>query len=1399
MPPYSRTALLVLSILFFALPVKADDWPTYRHDHRRSGHTSENLSFDKLQLVWRHRAAAAPQTAWPGPAKWDAYAKIRGLHSMRDYDRAYDVIVVGDSLYFSSSADDSVHCLDTQSGKPKWTFTTDGPVRIAPEFANGRIYFGSDDGRAYCIDASKGNLIWKSEPQTEDERILNNGRLISRLPCRTGVIVEGSTAYFGLAMLPWREGYLCAVDAQTGEPKGVGRYLNSWQGETFEGALLASAGQILVPRGRVAPMLFAQETGKRIGELKGGGGSKVMISRNGRIMHGPGNKTGWVTVSHPQSRAAIRTHKGFTTAVSGGERTFLLASRRLSAVSEPEGKPLWNISLPTTAYELVVAGKALLVGGHNEVAAYSVIDGKRLWQTSVDGDVYGLAVAGGALCVSTHDGDIRCFRPQINSQQKNSPPEPKTVKPAPPVKSVIERPTTGGKNSNALVEVQDATLLDHWVFHSNMAAIAKRRGLPNAGKRVANLSKGQHASVLGEVRLRRVGDVEALGFDGATNSVLVTYDHRKARLPKRQITAEAWVRVDQPLKWGGIVGVVQDNGNFERGWLLGYSDSRFSFAVAGDEGPDRLTYLTAETEFQEETWYHIVGTYDGAVQKIYVNGKLERESTAQKGDIKYPPQAFYEIGAYHDQDENYRMSGMLHEVRVYRRALSATQIKASYVAKRSSFPVPIRLATGPFAQFNAPETAVVRWTTATPSPTRLEFVVDGKPNQVVDESPTMSHRALIVGLKRNSEIAYRVHTVQQDQHRSTQWFSLETDFNYSLAEVPSGMTPYPKDDASDLYAAAADRILTETKIDRGICLVIGSDQGRLAYELARRSKLRVIGVDTVQAAVDAARKSMQRAGIYGTRVAFHTVPSYDRLPFVSGWANLIVSDRLLQTEAVPGKPAELIRMLRPGGGVALLGQPRIAGASLSKVTLTNWLTPAPDSVTANISAGENGVWANVTRKPVDGAGEWSHLYGRADNTAFGGETLGGVSTATGMRVKWIGRPGPRAQPDRNGRKPSPLSVNGRLFVQGLHRLIGLDAHNGTPLWSLEIPSLERFNMPRDCGNWCADENAVFTAIRDKCWQIDAQTGRVLRMHTVQPGGRNDWDYDWGYVARVGDRLLGSAVKQGTAYTNFWGDANAGWYDARSGPATFKVCSDNLFALDAKTGEENWTYRRGVIINSTITATSDVVYFVECRNKTVNETASRRVGTSDLWRDQFLVALDVGTGKTIWEQPLEIEPGIVVFYMAYADGRLVVNSSNNKRYDVYAFDASNGKSIWHQTTGWPGGKGDHGKAMSRPAIVGGRVYVRPGGFDLKSGKPLAIKMPAGGCGTYAATTRAFIFRSGNVTLWDTASGSSTSWNRMRPGCWLSTIPAGGMLLSPEAGGGCSCGSWIETSIGFMPGE
>jgi hypothetical protein len=155
----------------------------------------------------------------------------------------------------------------------------------------------------------------------------------------------------------------------------------------------------------------------------------------------------------------------------------------------------------------------------------------------------------------------------------------------------------------------------------------------------------------------------------------------------------------------------------------------------------------------------------------------------------------------------------------------------------------------------------------------------------------------------------------------------------------------------------------------------------------------------------------------------------------------------------------------------------------------------------------------------------------------------------------------------------------------------------------------------------------------------------------------------------------------------------------------------------------------------------------------------------------------------------------MFHLSYGKGALYLLSSGSGKYHLYAYDAVTGAEKWNTTKSW--GSDNHGGHMSRPVIAGDTVFLRPYTFDAGSGKKLDAKMPGGGCGTYAATTGAIIFRAGNVTMWDMNAETVTSWHRLRPDCWLSTIPACGLVLSPEAGGGCSCGSWMETSIAFIP--
>ncbi|MCF6311312.1 MAG: PQQ-binding-like beta-propeller repeat protein [Verrucomicrobiales bacterium] len=1372
----------ILLLFFLIIPqtlLHAGDWSTFRGDSQRSGVADENIDASKLSLQWTWNSDAVPQTAWASPARWDAYKNIINLRAMRNYDAAFGVAVSGSSAYVASSSEDAVICLDLNTGGVRWKFWAGGPVRITPTIAEGRVYFGCDDGQAYCIDAKTGKLMWKFRPPMQEPLILHNGRMISRWPCRTGLLIKNGIAYCAFSMLPWDPSFLCAIDAKTGKTDTDGCFVRKIDGATIEGAMAASDKLLVAPQGRIAPMIFNLADGSPIKALsgdngKGGGGSFVMISDEGTVCHGPGNLTGWITVSDLNTREALATHKGFNSNVLSSTLDFRLADNQVSAVDRKTQKLLWKSNIPH-AHDLVLNRQTLFVGARNEVVALNAKNGEPVWRATINGNARLLILAGQSLLVSTDEGELLCF--QSNHKTPHPTALPATKSPTLAIEKNAKTPSTKVPGLNG-----------RWTFHSGMNERAKRRGLADAERRVLDAGGRLDGTILGEVNLRQTGGIEALVFDG-NNSVMLTKNIAEAKLPTQQLSVEAWVRIDQPTQWGGIIGAFQDNGAYEKGWLLGYNDSKFSFALNAEGGKDALTYLKGKTDFKTETWYHVVGTYDGKTQRIYVNGELENSSDLQTGSISYPPQAFFEIGAYHDKDENNRMKGRLHEISLYSRALTKEQIAHHYQAKKSAFPKPITLPLGPYAHFIDRETVEVSWQTEEKSPSVLILQTADGSRKVTDPAPKTDHRLRIDGLKRQTLYSYQIVTGTSGISPT---FELDTTFNFTQAKWPKRPNPYAHKPTAKTIAQTANQLLKKAKLkeSKGICLVLGAGDGHLMYELARQSNLTIIGVETDASQVATARATLSQAGIYGRRTTVRHVESLDKLPYTGEFANLLLYSPILQDGKIRSDSTEVMRLLRPDGGLALIY--RTPTTKISDAQLQTWLGKTP----AKIYEPKTTLLASITRGPLKGAGEWSHLYGLADNSAYGGEDLGGARSARDLRVQWLGRPGPRAQPDRNGRKPSPLSAGGRLFVQGLHRIIAIDAYNGTVLWALDIPPMQRFNVPRDSSNWCADSDHVFVAIKDALWQIDARTGEIQSITKVHPGHHKDWQYDWSYIARHQDKIIGSAVKSGSAYVDFWGGSGAGWYDDRKGPVTFKVCSDNVFAHDKKTGRQLWTYSDGVILNSTITVADGRVYFVESRNKKVLASQSRRIGMPELWQDQYIVALDLETGSIVWEQPMEIQNGTVMVHMARGKGTLVVAASGETKYKLYALEESSGKKLWQRELDWIKDKGDHGMAMSRPGIAENKLYMRPHVLDLKTGKTVGA-MPAGHCGTYALTSHTAIYRKGNVTLWDRDNDKLSSWKRLRPGCWLSTIPAAGMILSPEAGGGCSCGIWIETSLGFMP--
>ncbi|UCG49883.1 MAG: PQQ-binding-like beta-propeller repeat protein [Phycisphaerales bacterium] len=413
-----------LAVLALFGSAAAEDWPTYMHDNRRSGVSAQTLPLEDLEQAWVYYSPSPPQMAWDGGHPWDSYAGNMQV-PMRDFDTAFFVSAVGDLVYFGSSVTDSVHCLDARTGKEEWFFHTDGPVRYPPSFDDGRLYFTSDDGYAYCINAADGAFVWKYSPSHDDRLIGNNGSLIPMWPIRTGAAVMDGKAYFAASLAPWEESYLCAVDASTGSATGPGLYVTSG-GSTPMSAILVSSTKIYLAQGRRYPSVYHRSSGafcRNVGSRSGDGGCYVLLTSDTgyAYAHGLDHGTGYRANEYADH---IATYPNGKRMIVSGQTAYVITEQlsvdvskndrrivnaRLSAFDRGSGGTVWSVACDSPCYSLILAGDVLFAGGTNKVTAHEISSGEELWSRAVHGRARGLAAANGKLFVSTDTGNIHMF------------------------------------------------------------------------------------------------------------------------------------------------------------------------------------------------------------------------------------------------------------------------------------------------------------------------------------------------------------------------------------------------------------------------------------------------------------------------------------------------------------------------------------------------------------------------------------------------------------------------------------------------------------------------------------------------------------------------------------------------------------------------------------------------------------------------------------------------------------------------------------------------------------------------------------------------------------------------------------------------------------------------------
>ena len=146
--------------------------------------------------------------------------------------------------------------------------------------------------------------------------------------------------------------------------------------------------------------------------------------------------------------------------------------------------------------------------------------------------------------------------------------------------------------------------------------------------------------------------------------------------------------------------------------------------------------------------------------------------------------------------------------------------------------------------------------------------------------------------------------------------------------------------------------------------------------------------------------------------------------------------------------------------------------------------------------------------------------------------------------------------------------------------------------------------------------------------------------------------------------------------------------------------------------------------------------------------------------------------------------------------------NDYWYHLRALRAADGSDAWQQDVPTRFGTRDaeHGKQDKHPMIVGGAVYLKQGSFDLATGRPLGFAFQTSNCAECSASGNHIFGRmSGVASTWNLAGdGSFLRLDpAMRPGCYTTIIPAGGLVMMPAFSAGCTCSHTIQTTIAWLP--
>ena len=378
--------------------------------------------------------------------------------------------------------------------------------------------------------------------------------------------------------------------------------------------------------------------------------------------------------------------------------------------------------------------------------------------------------------------------------------------------------------------------------------------------------------------------------------------------------------------------------------------------------------------------------------------------------------------------------------------------------------------------------------------------------------------------------------------------------------------------AAEAETPGAAEVIEKVGARRGICVVLGDKDGKLAVDLARRGELTVFVQLPDAAAVAAARRAADAAGFYGKRI-FVDEGSGARVHLADNVADVLV----VAGGAAETAKEEVLRVLRPGG-TALVG-----GEEYTK--------PLPE-----------------------GTDDWSHHYRGPDNNPQSTDRLARAPYLTQFIVEPRYGPCPQAC----------VASGGRVFMAfghvawhereepWLNTLVALNGYNGAALWKRALPA----GIMVDRGTIVATPTTLYLADHESCKLMDAATGKVTGQ--IAPPAELTGGTFWKWIA-LSDGVLYALVGKPDPMdpTTRWRRRHHGWpwggiSKGYNEPEYRWGFARTLLAIDPKTRKVLWHYQTDPPIDSRALCMSNGrIYLCSFGS--------------------YLACLDAKSGKEIWRK------------------------------------------------------------------------------------------------------------------------------------------------------------------------